>query len=208
MAVLLVVVLCVFFAFRAGRFGARAWAVVVVALVLALTLGGIGSVYRNIEHARTNNLTAERDLIWNRALVAAATYPWFGVGMDNFSRITDDRLQQWLAAQGKKYEPKDYRLAPHAHSLYLNTLTERGAAGLAVVLALLLAWGVRLWRLRPRMGSDGEETALWCAAFSGWLVTALIGLANTTMHHEHAILALLTLSLWLAQSEAPPAQPA
>ena len=207
-AVLLVVVLCVFFGFRAGRFGARAWAMVAAALVLALTLGGIGSVYRNIEHARTNNLTAERDLIWNRALVAAATHPWFGVGMDNFSRITDDRLQQWLAAQGKKYEPKDYRLAPHAHSLYLNTLTERGAAGLAVVLALLLAWGVRLWRLRPRMGSDGEETALWCAAFSGWLVTAFIGLANTTMHHEHAILALLTLSLWLAQSEAPPAQPA
>ena len=34
------------------------------------------------------------------ALVAAAANPWFGVGLDNFSRITDVRLQAWVAGSG------------------------------------------------------------------------------------------------------------
>ncbi len=198
-AVLSLIVLCAFFAIRANGSHMRAWAAVLAALVLALALGGVGSVDRHVSHTLEHNITAERDLIWNRALVAVRAHPWFGVGMDNFSRITDERLQQWLSARGAQYQPSDYRRAPHAHSLYLNTLTERGAIGLALVLVLLAAWAQRLWRLRPRAGDDAGETALWCAAFSGWYVTVLIGVANTTMHHEHAILAVLTLSLWLAR---------
>ena len=93
----------------------------------------------------------------------------------------------------------EYRRAPHAHSLYVNTITERGAIGLAALLAVLVAWAVTLWRLRPRTGGDVEAAALWCAAFSGWFVTVVIGFANTTMHHEHATLAVLTLVLWLAR---------
>ena len=200
--VLPLLLMCGFFTIRAGCHGSRAWVVVLGALVLALAAGGIGSVERHIVHARSNNITAERDLIWNRALVAVRADPWFGVGMDNFSRITDERLQEWLAAEKTIYVANDYRRAPHAHSLYLNTLTERGAVGLALLLLVLGAWGIRLWRLRPRAGDDATETALWCAAFSGWFVTVLIGVANTTMHHEHAILAVLTLSLWLAPAQA------
>ena len=198
-AVLPLVLICAFFTIRAGVFGVRAWAMVLGGLALALAFGGIGSVERHVAHALQNNITAERDLIWNRALVATRANLWFGVGMDNFSRITDERLQEWLAGKGQRYEPNDYRRAPHAHSLYLNTLTERGIQGLALLLLVLGAWGVRLWRLRPRAGGDTQETVIWCAAFSGWFVTVLIGVANTTMHHEHAILAVLTLSLWLAR---------
>ena len=197
--VLPLVLICAFFTIRAGTFSSRAWVMVLGALSLALAVGGIGSVERQIGNTRLNNMMTERDLIWNRALVATRTNPWFGVGMDNFSRITDERLQDWLAARGERYEPNDYRRAPHAHSLYLNTLTERGIQGLALLLLVLGAWGIRLWRLQPRAGDDARETALWCAAFSGWFVTVVIGFANTTMHHEHAILAVLTLSLWLAR---------
>jgi O-antigen ligase len=198
-AVLPLLVLCAFFSIRANGYGGRAWAAVLAALVLALALGGVGSVDRHVTHTLEHNITAERDLIWNRALVAVRAHPWFGVGMDNFSRITDERLQQWLSERGVRYEPNEYRRAPHAHSLYFNTLTERGAIGIALLLVLLAAWALRLWRRRPQSGDDAGETALWCAAFSGWFVTVLIGVANTTMHHEHAILAVLTLSLWLAR---------
>ena len=40
--------------------------------------------------------------------------------------------------------------------------------------------------------------ALWGGAFSAWLVTAGVGLVNTTLHHEHGILATLLLGFWLA----------
>jgi hypothetical protein len=54
-----------------------------------------------------------------------------------------------------------------------------------------------LWRYAPRSGTEPALLALWGASFSGWLVTVLIGVVNTTLHHEHALLALMTLGLWL-----------
>ena len=106
----------------------------------------------------------------------------------------------------------EYRRAPHAHNLYLNTLTERGTVGLLIVLLLLGTWAVRLWRCRPVAGAAPDATAIGCAALSGWFVTVLIGFANTTLHHEHAMLAVLSLGLWLGERRAPllatpPAEP-
>ena len=184
---------------RGLSLGSRAWLLAGVVLLTGLTVGGVSGLTRHFEMAPGNTLT-ERDLIWNRALVAVRAHPWFGVGMDNFSRITDARLKNWLAAEGRVYEPSAYTGAPHAHSLYVNTLTERGAVGLGVLLLVLGVWGHALWRHRPRGGNyatDAAGMACWCAAFSGWLVTVAIGFVNTTLHHEHAMLALLTLTLWL-----------
>ena len=190
----------------------RAWLFAGIVLLTGLTIGGVSGLTRHFDMAPGNMLT-ERDLIWNRAFVAVRAHPWFGVGMDNFSRITDARLQAWLAAEGRAYDAAEYVRAPHAHSLYVNTLTERGAVGLGLLLLVLGVWGLVLWRQRPRAGNYADDVAgmaCWCAAFSGWLVTVAIGFVNTTMHHEHALLALLTLTLWLplrvpgAQNESLP----
>ena len=112
-------------------------------------------------------------------------------------QISDARLQAWLAAQGRVYAPEAYSPSPHAHSLYVNTLVERGALGLGALLALLAAWAWALARKRPDFAAAGAALTLWCASFSGLVVTAGIGLVNTTLHHEHAMLALLSLTLWL-----------
>ena len=37
---------------------------------------------------------------------------------------------------------------------------------------------------------------------SGWIVTAGIGTVNTTLHHEHGLLAALLLGLWLSTLHA------
>ena len=187
----------------------RAWLFAGVVLLTGLTIGGVSGLTRHFDMAPGNTLT-ERDLIWNRAFVAVRAHPWFGVGMDNFSRITDARLQAWLAAEGRVYDASEYVRAPHAHSLYVNTLTERGAVGLGLLLLVLGAWGCGLWRHRPRAGNyaaDMAAMACWCAAFSGWWVTVAIGFVNTTLHHEHAMLALLTLTLWLPLRRGLPAVP-
>jgi len=41
--------------------------------------------------------------------------------------------------------------------------------------------------------------ALWGSAAAAFMVTAAAGLVNTTLHHEHGILAALLLGLWLSQ---------
>ena len=199
---LLLLLLLALVAGRGAGLGRGAWAACLSLILVAVLVGGTGALQTQLARSKSNTVLSERDLIWNRGLVAWRQYPWFGIGMDNYSQISDDRLTAWLAGQGRAYVATDYARAPHGHNVYVNTLVERGAVGLAVLLALLTTWAVALVRLRPAFAQGGAAVALWGASLSGWLVTAGIGLANTTLHHEHAMLAMLTLALW------PGAQPA
>jgi hypothetical protein len=61
---------------------------------------------------------------------------------------------------------------------------------------------VSLLRNRPVASADDEAWLLWGAAATAWLVTVGVGLVNTTLHHEHGILAVLLLGLWLSKRPA------
>lgn len=198
-AVLLLLVIVVL-GTRRRKAGVVVWIAMAVLIVASALLGGTRSIDRQVQNMAANNVLSERDLIWNRAIVAARAAPWFGVGMDNFSRITDERLRRWVHEQGRTVVDREFARAPHAHSLYFNTLTERGVVGLAILLAVMSAWAVALVRRFPRSDSSGEMGVIWFASFSGWFISAAIGLVNTTMHHEHAMLAIVVLGLLLSRA--------
>jgi O-antigen ligase len=183
---------------RVAGLGRAVWGAAVAVIVAAILIGGTSALQRQYYLAANDSILTERDLIWNRGIVAWRATPWFGVGPDNYSQINERDLRTQLTAESKPFEPREYRGSPHAHNLYINQLVERGIVGLALLLAVLGAWGVALWRYRPRAGIEAAVLALWGASFSGWLVTVSIGMVNTTLHHEHALLALMTLGLWLA----------
>ncbi|HEX4328476.1 MAG TPA: O-antigen ligase family protein [Burkholderiales bacterium] len=201
-AAILLICMLAFLCARLLGLGRAAWAGALLVVAAGLLIGGTKSLQRQIENTEENNMLTERDLIWNRGLVAWRASPWFGLGPDNYSQITERDLRTQLALEGKPYNPREYAAAPHAHNLYINQLVERGIVGLTALLAVLGAWGLALWRYRPRTGIDAAEMVLWCASFSGWMVTVLIGMVNTTLHHEHALLALMTLGLWLPLARA------
>ncbi len=180
---------------RAADMGRRAWIAVGAVIALAALVGGTSALDRQLEWGARNYSLAQRDLIWNRGLAGWREHPVFGLGMENYGHFKEDVLKGWVAAQGRPYVAAEYAGAPHGHSLYINTLVERGLVGLASVLALLGGWGWWLLHYRPRAGEPEARTALWFASGSAWLVTLVIGFANTTLHHEHAMLALLALAL-------------
>jgi len=64
------------------------------------------------------------------------------------ARLRTSGVRAWRAEAGKDFDDKRYVRAPHAHSLYVNTLAERGAIGFAALTALLLAWLAALLRHR------------------------------------------------------------
>lgn len=176
---------------------------VIVALVVAIAVfGGAEVVQKYEQNVNTGNVLSHRDDLWRMAIAAWERHPWFGVGMDNYSRITLERIEAWRTAAGKPYDPGAYFVSSHAHSLYANTLAERGAVGSAVLAAVLLAWAAYLVRYRPRRESPDEEWLLWGAAAGAWIVTTGAGLVNTTLHHEHGMLAALLLGLWLSRLRA------
>ena len=123
----------------------------------------------------------------------------FGVGMDNFSRITLDRVRTWRVEAGKPFDPaQHWKSFSHAHSLWFNTLAERGVFGLSALVAILAAWIFSLLRHRPRVHDDDLTWALWGGALSAWVISVGTGFVNTSLHHEHAILSVTLLGLWLA----------
>jgi O-antigen ligase len=176
---------------------ASASAVAVVTAVVVL--GGAGVIRKHEENVQHHNVLSFRDGIWRMGLAGFERYPVFGVGMDNYGLITQERVQQWRRQAGKDYDPARYVHFPHGHSIYVNTLAERGLFGFAVVIAVLAAWAFYLVRYRPRPADSNEEWLFWGSAACAWLITVGAGTVNTTLHHEHGILAVFLLGAWLSR---------
>lgn len=145
-----------------------------------------------------DDVLSHRGEIWNAAVVAWRQFPLFGVGMGNYGQISTERIKQWVEASGRTYVASNYLSYAHGHSLYLNTLAERGLFGLGVLVMLLSAWFYWLLRYLPGAHDENMAWMLWGGSFSAWLVTVGAGTVNTTLHHEHAILSMLMLGAWLA----------
>jgi O-antigen ligase len=174
--------------------------VLAIAITSALLIGfNSGVVRKQIEYVATQkNSLSFRDDIWRMGIAAWEKYPWFGVGKDNYGQITHELVRGWRAQAGKDFDARLYMREPHAHSLYVNTLAERGGVGFAALAALLIAWLAALVRHRPRPADSDFAWLAWGGAASAWAVTAGVGVVNTTFHHEHGLLAALLLGLWLS----------
>ena len=174
-------------------------AAVVVLVAVVSVAGGADVVRKHWANADKDNVLSYRDGIWRAALAAWERHPWFGVGMENYGRITPERLRAWDEAAGRSHDPNRYYLAPHGHSIYANALAERGIVGAMALLAVLAALGYFLVRYQPRRLDTGEYWLVWGCAGSAWVVTVVAGTVNTTLHHEHGLLAALLFGLWLSR---------
>ncbi|HTE90166.1 MAG TPA: O-antigen ligase family protein [Terriglobales bacterium] len=135
--------------------------------------------------------------IWNQALVEWRMHPVFGIGNSNFGQAQETDVQGWLTLRGENYSDTTYAVSSHAHSLYLNTLAERGVVGFTSLVVLLIAFAISLLRGLPRPDDEALHWLLWSGAASAFLTIAGIGLVNTTMHNEPALLAMLLLGGWV-----------
>ena len=173
---------------RARRRALLALAVVAVSIAAAV-LSAAQVFVRQQQLAHEGNTLNFRAPAWRLGLESWREHPWFGLGVDNFSTVTRSVDAAYAA------------LVPHAHNLYLNTLVERGIVGAAPLGAVLIAWTWALWRRRPRVAEDRYGWLLWGAALGAWLVTGAAGMVNTTLHHEHGLLAVLLLGFWLSRPD-------
>ena len=174
-------------------------------LLLALILGGAilifpGVVEKTRNSAEAKQLGSYRPALAKVALLALREYPAFGVGITNFGKIKPDVIASWQEQSGQLFSPEELLSYPHAHGLYFNTLAERGLIGTLPLLVFLAALGLALIRGRPQTVSTPLHQTLWGAALGAWVITAFGGLFNTTLHHEHALIAMVLFGIWLAQT--------
>jgi O-antigen ligase len=142
------------------RYAAPRWAILAVgvgALVAAavlLTQGPFGETVRDVARVRASFDSSYRTDAWHAALRLVADHPVIGTGPGRVEL-------HWTGPEGEA------GTLLYAHNEYLQTLTELGAVGLGLLVALLAATVVVL---RGRVG--GGYAAGWAGA-----VAALAALA-------------------------------
>lgn len=155
-------------------------------------------IEKNQALLKQNLFLSYRDAIWRAGFMAWRQYPLFGVGMSNYGRISYEKLEGYAATRNEPFDKTRVVLSSHAHSLFINTLVERGVVGLGAVLAVLALWAWSLVRHLPEDRAPPLRWSYWGAAATAWIIGVLVGLVNTTLHHEHALLSMLLLGGWLS----------
>lgn len=166
-------------------FGAVGTIVLLIVVALVADVRVVAKQETNNSH---NIVLSYRDTIWKAGLEEAKKHPLFGVGKENFGDIY---------IEGEGFTGENHH-SSHAHNIYVNTLTEGGIWGLGWLLALFGGVGIGLLRNLPGKASSTAHWAAWGYGASALCITMVVGLVNTTFHHEHGNLAMLGFALWLA----------
>ncbi len=174
-----------------------AYGVLVISALLAASLYS-GAVTKQIGLQKKGMILSYRDKVWNVSLEASRFYPLLGIGLDNWKLIKREDIKKSVESRHQTYNADDYYFAGHSHNVYLTALVERGYLGLSVLLLLIFAWLRQLVKTFALTRNDCMAAYLWAGSFSAWLVTFGVGTVNTTLHHEHGILAFLFLGLYLS----------
>lgn len=119
-----------------------------------------------------------RLIIWQSGLKEVEKRAWTGVGLNNFKNI-------YLSEGDPRHLTID-----HAHNLYLNTLVQMGWLGLIALLFFSYRSASIIW-----ISLMKKDQFKFHVAAGAWAVVFLVGLSNTTLHHEVSILFFLILAL-------------
>ena len=181
-----------------------AYSILAGAALLAVALNA-SVVTKQLGLQKKDMILSYRDKVWNVSLEASRFYPVLGIGLDNWKLLKREDIKKSVEARNKVYVAGDYYFVGHSHNVYLTALVERGYLGLSVLLLLIFAWMRQLIKTFALTRHDNTAAYLWASSFSAWLVTFGVGTVNTTLHHEHGILAFLFLGLYLsyARQHAP-----
>jgi hypothetical protein len=153
-------------------------------------VGSFFQVYdvRGVHVNDSNFAIVERLAHWQAAINMAEANPIFGVGLGNYEAAYETyRLVKWQYALG------------HAHNVYLNTLAETGALGLA---GYLILWGsIFAVTIRVIHRASGVERAMAIGLLGTWthLMTHQL-LDNLYVNNVHLLIgALLGILCVLAE---------
>ncbi len=183
-------------------------AFVLAALLLSvLYVNKAPIVTKTLSQVSSNSVLSARIKIWNTAILTWKNNPVFGVGLKNYSDVNEKQIKSWLHLQKQPYLKDTFLPYSHAHSLFFNTLAEQGFIGLVSVFTILFYICFLLYKHRPAKTETAITCLTWLGAVGSMEVIMINGLFNTTLHHEHGLLAILLIGLWWSRLQSQPTLP-
>jgi O-antigen ligase len=140
------------------------------------------------------NTPAPREKLWNSAVYGLKKEPVFGIGFGNYSIIDPEQLSLWFPDEDFT-DNEQFYYSSHAHNRFLNSAVEGGIFGFAGLMLLLVGPAICLWRNRKFMLHKSTSAAFWVIPATSMAIVTVIGLVNTTIHHEHGLLTMMLFGL-------------
>lgn len=147
----------------------------------------------------------ERKKIREFSYYAFKTNPLFGIGFGNFGHLNKNDIKQAVLRYKSVFDDDIYSPSAHTHNLYYNYLV---SGGLLVFSIFAWFWIYIIWIITKLVVLNSiskyrlkflENEWILLSAISVVFITLGIGLVNTTLHHEHAILSMFVLGLLISQ---------
>jgi O-antigen ligase len=155
-------------------------------------------IKKQIANQNYNIVLSYRDLVWHGAYEVAKLNPLLGIGGGNWRHIQIDQIKSAVESRGETFNEEDFALQwGHPHNVYLSNLVDRGILGFIIFLSFMLIWLITLIKSYKKFNQDSKVMLFIMGSFSAWMSIFVIGLVNTTFHHENALLALFFLGLHL-----------
>ena len=137
---------------------------------------------------------SERKRINNFSYYAFKNSPLFGIGFGNYhllANIKNQEIKNFIVEEKGVFDHSLFLAASHAHNVYLSYLV---SGGILIFSVFIWFWFYIVWIIFKLISSKENQ---WVVVSSICIVmiNLLIGLVNTTFHHEHAILSMFVLGL-------------
>ena len=137
---------------------------------------------------------SERKRINNFSYYAFKSSPILGIGFGNYhllANIKNEDIKKLIVEEKGAFDDQLFLAASHAHNLYFGYIV---SGGILIFSILLWFWFYVVWiivKLLPSKESEWIVVSSICVV----VINLLIGLVNSTLHHEHAILSMFVLGL-------------
>jgi O-antigen ligase len=141
-----------------------------------------------------NQETSERTRINNFSFYAFKSSPLLGIGFGNYhllANIKNQEIKNFIIEDKGAYDDNLFYTASHAHNVYYSYLV---SGGILIFSIFLWFWCYIFWIVFKLMPSKENEWLVACS-ISVVMINLLIGLVNTTLHHEHAILSMFIIGI-------------
>lgn len=156
---------------------------------------------RQVSHLDQGSLDNARWKIIQTGWEVGLARPLLGYGVGQWSQVTTiESIRSIVKARGEvTFQADRYFHISHGHNTLITWFVERGILAIALLVACFTYALFELLR-RLRSAHDNPRAAL---AFSALLATVLFSVGNTTLHHEHGLLAMAAIALGMTKPKSP-----
>jgi O-antigen ligase len=141
---------------------------------------------------------SERKRINNFSYFAFKANPVLGIGFGNYhllANIKNADIKRVIIEEKGVFDNSIFLAASHAHNLYFGYIV---SGGILIFSIFLWFWLYIFWIIFKLIPSKENEWVTVCS-ISVVMINLLIGLVNSTLHHEHAILSMFIFGLLASQ---------